>query len=61
MFIDALNNIEIATTILKLLYLFFFFSFLIPEVTRRDALTDTRQLLNLPKINLQDKLIGFTS
>lgn len=60
MFIDALNNIEIATTILKLLYLFFF-SFLIPEVMRRDALTDTRQLLNLPKNNLQDKLIGFTS
>lgn len=60
MFIDALNNIEIATTILKLLYLFFF-SFLIPEVMRRDALTDTRQLLNLPKNNLQDKLIGFAS
>lgn len=55
---DALNNIEIATTILKLLSLLFF---LIPEVMRRDALTDMMQLLNLPKNNLQDKLIGFTS
>jgi len=40
MFTDALNNfLEIATTILKLMSLF------LPEVRRRDILTDMMQLL----------------
>lgn len=43
----ALNNfLEIAMTILKLVSLF------LPDVVRRDILTDTMQLLNLPRSNL---------